>query len=143
MIRNWPTKSRPRERLINEGAKVLSDAELLAIILRTGTRGKSVVQLAQELLNHFGDMRALLACELGELQLIKGLGPAKFAQISAVKEIAQRCLIEQLGLLVLAIRPPTVPKNTARLRITLCSEHTRKQIDLLASALLEIENSLT
>jgi 8-amino-7-oxononanoate synthase len=51
--------------------------------------------------------------------------------------------LEQLGLLVLAIRPPTVPKNTARLRITLCSEHTRKQIDLLASALLEIENSLT
>ena len=96
MIRNWPTKSRPREKLVNEGAKVLSDAELLAIILRTGTRGKSVVQLAQELLNHFGDLRTLLACELGELQLIKGLGPAKFAQISAVKEIAQRCLKEQL-----------------------------------------------
>jgi len=96
MIRNWPTKSRPRERLVNEGAWVLSDAELLAIILRTGTRGKSVVQLAQELLNHFGDLRTLLACELGELQLIKGLGPAKFAQISAVKEIAQRSLKEQL-----------------------------------------------
>ncbi len=98
MIRNWPIKSRPRERLVNEGADVLTDAELLAIILRTGTPGKSVVELAQELLNHFGDLRSLLACESTQLQAIKGLGPAKFAQISAINVIAQRSLMEQLVL---------------------------------------------
>jgi DNA repair protein RadC len=96
MIRNWPVKSRPRERLINQGADVLTDAELLAIILRTGTQGKSVVQLAQELLNQFGDLRSLLTCESAQLQKIKGLGPAKFAQISAINVLAQRSLKQQL-----------------------------------------------
>jgi DNA repair protein RadC len=97
MIRNWPVKNRPRERLINEGCDVLSDAELLAIILTTGTLGKSAVVLAQELLIQFGDLRSLLACESVQLQKIKGLGPAKFAQISAINEIAQRSLKEQLA----------------------------------------------
>mgnify|MGYP003668395617 CR=1 FL=1 len=96
MIRNWPVKSRPRERLIDEGADALTDAELLAIILRTGVPGKSVVELAEELLRQFGDLRRLLACESVELQKIKGLGPAKFAQISAINAIAQRSLKEQL-----------------------------------------------
>ena len=96
MIRNWPINSRPRERLIHEGADVLTDAELLAIILRTGTPGKSVVELAQELLNQFGDLRSLLSCESAQLQKIKGLGPAKFAQISAINVIAQRSLKERL-----------------------------------------------
>ena len=96
MIRNWPAESRPRERLINEGADALTDAELLAIILRTGTPGKSVVQLAQELLNQFGDLRSLLTCESAQLQKTKGLGPAKFAQISAINVLAQRSLKEQL-----------------------------------------------
>ncbi len=97
MIRNWPVKNRPRERLINEGCDVLSDAELLAIILTTGTLGKSAVVLAQELLIQFGDLRSLLACESVQLQKIKGLGPAKFAQISAINEISQRSLKEQLA----------------------------------------------
>ena len=97
MIRNWPVKNRPRERLINEGCDVLSDAELLAIILTTGTLGKSAVALAQELLIQFGDLRSLLACESVQLQKIKGLGPAKFAQISAINEISQRSLKEQLA----------------------------------------------
>ena len=96
MIRNWPAAIRPREKLINEGAHSLSDAELIAIILHTGTRGKSVVDLAQELLNTFGDIRGLLSCELAELQKINGLGPAKLAQIAAVKTIAQRSLQSEL-----------------------------------------------
>lgn len=96
MIRNWPTQSRPREKLINDGVHSLSDAELLAIILRTGTKGKSAVQLAQELLNQFGDLRSLLASGLEEVQSIKGLGPAKFAQIAAINAIAQRSLKEEL-----------------------------------------------
>ena len=96
MIRNWPANSRPRERLINEGPSALTDAELLAIILRTGTPGKSVVQLAQELLHQFGGLRNLLACESSQLQKINGLGPAKFAQISAINVLAQRSLEQQL-----------------------------------------------
>lgn len=96
MIQNWPIEGRPREKLIQEGANCLSDAELIAIILRTGTRGKSAVELAQELINRFGDIRGLLACEFKQLQAVKGLGPAKFAQIAAVKTIAQRGLKAQL-----------------------------------------------
>lgn len=96
MIRNWPSAIRPREKLINEGAQSLSDAELIAIILRTGARGKSVVELAQELLNTFGDIRGLLACELAELQKFKGLGPVKYTQIAAIKAIAHRNLKSEL-----------------------------------------------
>ena len=96
MIQNWPIEGRPRERLILEGASRLSDAELVAIILRTGTQGKSAVELAQELINTFGDIRGLLACEFSQLLAVKGLGPAKCAQIAAVKVIAQRSLKTQL-----------------------------------------------
>lgn len=92
MIQNWPIEGRPREKLIQEGASSLSDAELIAIILRTGTRGKSAVELAQELINSFGDIRGVLACDFKQLHTVKGLGPAKYAQIAAVKTIAQRSL---------------------------------------------------
>ena len=92
MIKHWPESSQPREKLLKQGAETLTDAELLAIILRTGVQGKNVVQLAQELLNQFDDLGALLACEFAELRTIKGLGPAKLAQIAAVRAIAQRSL---------------------------------------------------
>ncbi len=96
MIQNWPINSRPREKLILEGAHTLSDAELLAIILRTGVKGKNVVNLAQDLLNQFGSLRRLLECHFDEVRSIKGLGNAKFAQIIAIQEIAQRSLQEEL-----------------------------------------------
>lgn len=98
MLRNWPNESRPRERLIKEGVASLSDAEILAIVLRTGTHGKSVVQLAQELINKFGGVRGLLACDYQQLSSIKGLGQAKYSQLAAVKELAQRCLKQELQL---------------------------------------------
>ena len=97
MIRDWPVSTRPREKLIQEGAYCLSDAELLAIVLRTGIKGKNAVNLAQELLNKFGSLRRLLRCDLHELTPIKGLGNAKFAQIIAIQEIAQRSLQEELS----------------------------------------------
>jgi len=96
MLRHWPEQNRPRERLLSEGARNLSDAEILAIILRTGTQGKSVVQLAQELLNQFGSLRGLLSCDFNQIKSIKGLGLAKYSQIVAVKEIAQRSLKHEL-----------------------------------------------
>ncbi len=96
MIRNWPSENRPREKLINEGADSLTDAELLAIILRTGIQGKSVLALAHELLNDFGSLRQLLASDFNQLKSIKGLGLAKYSQIAAVKIIAQRSLKQEL-----------------------------------------------
>lgn len=95
-IRDWPAAERPREKLLEQGATSLSDAELLAIFLRTGVAGKSAVDLARHLLSQFGSLRKLLEADLlvfsGEL----GLGPAKFAQLQAVLEMARRHLAERL-----------------------------------------------
>ncbi|HEY8067623.1 MAG TPA: DNA repair protein RadC [Burkholderiales bacterium] len=94
-ISDWPLAERPRERLLAQGAAVLSDAELLAVFLRTGIRGKSAVELARELLAESNGLGGLFACT-EKLQGIKGLGPAKAAQLAAVMEVARRCLKEDL-----------------------------------------------
>lgn len=96
-IRNWPATERPREKLLNSGAGSLSDAELLAIFLRTGVTGKSAVDLARHLLSTFGSLRALLEADLPTFSGQLGLGPAKFAQLQAVLEMARRHLAEHLG----------------------------------------------
>ena len=94
-ISDWPVAERPRERLLDQGAGALSDAELLAIVLRTGIRGKSAVELARELLQEFKGLGGLLGA--GErLAGVKGLGKAKRAQFSAVIELARRSLKEDL-----------------------------------------------
>jgi len=94
-ISDWPPAERPRERLLAHGAAILSDAELLAVFLRTGIRGKSAVELARELLGKFGGLAGLLGAP-GGVQEIRGLGPAKAAQLMAVLEVARRCLGEEL-----------------------------------------------
>lgn len=95
-IKNWPASERPREKLLQYGSAALTDAELLAIFLRTGCAGKSAVDLARELLSSFGNLRALL--EASEQQFCKGLGlgQAKFTQLQAVIEMAKRHLAEGL-----------------------------------------------
>lgn len=95
-ITNWPEAERPREKLLLKGADSLSDAELLAIFLRTGIKGKSAVDLSRELLNNFGSLRALLTSNQHDFCDHKGLGPAKFAQLQAVLEMAKRHLGEAL-----------------------------------------------
>lgn len=95
-IRNWPAAERPRERLLELGAASLSDAELLAIFLRTGVTGKSAVDLARHLLNEFGSLRMLLDADLQTFSNHLGLGPAKFAQLQAVMEMARRHMAEKL-----------------------------------------------
>jgi len=95
-IRDWPEGERPREKLLARGAEALSDAELLAIFLRTGVAGKSAVQLARELMAQFGNLRGLLKADLSEFSTAKGLGPAKYAQLQAVLEMARRHLAETL-----------------------------------------------
>lgn len=96
-IRDWPTDDRPREKLLQRGASALSDAELLAIFIRTGTSGRTAVDIGRELLNRFGSLRALLTAESADMTDIPGLGPAKFAQLKAVLELGQRFLGESLN----------------------------------------------
>lgn len=93
-IRDWPVAERPRERLLQKGAAALSDAELLAIFLRVGIRGKSAVDLACELLEQFdGDLAHLASASGKKLTRLPGIGPAKAAQFSAALELARRTLI--------------------------------------------------
>ena len=94
-ISDWPVDRRPREKLLTEGAKKLADEELLAILLRTGVRGKSAVDLGYELLKRFGSINRLLAAG-PELLEIKGLGEAKSAQFTAAIELARRAMEEEL-----------------------------------------------
>jgi DNA repair protein RadC len=96
-IQTWPKAEQPREKLLSQGPGSLSDAELLAIFLRTGTRGKSAVDLSRDLLNHFGSVRELLGCNLDEFQSFPGLGAVKYTQLQAVLELGKRYLHEQMA----------------------------------------------
>lgn len=95
-ITDWPAAERPREKLLQQGASVLSDAELLAIFLRTGVKGKSAVDLARELLVEFGSLRSIMKADLTQFCKGEGLGSAKFAQLQAVLEMSRRHLHEQM-----------------------------------------------
>jgi DNA repair protein RadC len=95
-ITDWPEAERPREKLLARGAEALSDAELLAIFLRTGVAGKTAVDVARELLAQFGGLRPLLAAEHAVLCAVPGLGNAKYAQLMAALEIGRRHLGEAL-----------------------------------------------
>lgn len=108
-LKNLPTDAQPREKLLARGPAALADAELLAILLRTGIVGKGVLQMAQELLDPpvvdadtgsvsggFGGIAGLLHTSAADLTRIKGLGPAKCAELVAVMELARRALAQQL-----------------------------------------------
>ncbi len=96
-ITDWPEGERPREKLLQRGAAALSDAELLAIFLRVGVVGKSAVDLARELLARFdGSLTRLFAASADEICAIKGFGPAKYAELQAVLEMATRALGQQM-----------------------------------------------
>jgi DNA repair protein RadC len=95
-ITDWPAAERPREKLLERGAAALSDAELLAIFLRTGLPGVSAVDLARQLLADFGGLRPLLEADKQEFCRGKGLGDAKYVQLQAVLEMARRHLAETL-----------------------------------------------
>lgn len=89
-IKDWPAEDRPREKLLQRGSDALTDAELLAIFLRTGTHGKSAVDLARDLLNDFGSLKGLLNADQQHFCMGHGLGSAKYAQLQAVLEMAKR-----------------------------------------------------
>ena len=96
LIRDLPSDERPREKLAHLGPSALSNAELLALFLRTGTRGKSAVQIGQDLLRHFGSLNALGSAGLRSLQNAPGLGLAKAAQLVAAFELGARAAREQI-----------------------------------------------
>ena len=108
-ITDWPLNERPREKFLAQGATALSDAELLAIFLRTGTRGKTAVDLARELLADFNGLRHLLSADRREFCARHGLGLASFVQLQAVLEMARRHLMETL-------QRDTVLNNPAEVR---------------------------
>ena len=91
-IKDWPADDRPREKLLRTGAEALSDAELLAIFLRTGVTGLSAVDLARQLLTEFGSLRSLLEADQASFCRGHGLGQAKFVQLQAVLEMSRRHL---------------------------------------------------
>ncbi len=95
-ITDWPASERPREKLLQQGATALSDAELLAIFLRTGVAGHSAVDLARRLLTEFGSLRALLKADQRQFCAGHGLGQASFALLQAVLEMSRRHLQERL-----------------------------------------------
>ncbi|HLO96345.1 MAG TPA: DNA repair protein RadC [Burkholderiaceae bacterium] len=96
MLHELPASARPREKLLARGASALADAELLALLLGTGLKGKSVLSLSQDLLDRFGGLAGLMHADLQSLQSVKGLGPARRAELAAVLEIARRTLQTRL-----------------------------------------------
>lgn len=95
-VRDWPTEEQPRNKVLNRGAEVLSDAELLSVFIRSGYQGQTAVDVARTLLQSFGGLRHLLNAEQNEVCAIAGIGPAKFAELKTILEISQRYLREQL-----------------------------------------------
>jgi DNA repair protein RadC len=95
-LKHWPSEERPREKLLSKGAKSLSDAELLAIFLRTGVKGCNVVELSRRLLQQFGSLHALFKADMTVFCQQQGLGSAKFVQLQACLEMSRRYLFEQI-----------------------------------------------
>lgn len=96
-ISDWPATQRPRERLLSEGASALSDAELLAVCLRTGTAGKSALELAQDLLVRFNGVHGLTQANQQSACSTRGLGPAKWAMLQASAELVRRSLKSEIS----------------------------------------------
>ena len=96
-MKDLPADQRPREKLLARGAGALADAELLALLLRTGYKGRSVVAMAQDVLDACGGFAGLLNADPARLKPLKGLGPAKRAEVLAVMEVARRALAQQMA----------------------------------------------
>jgi len=112
----WPLAERPRERLLAQGPQALSDAELVALFLGTGVRGKSALDVARELLARFGRLSRLLSAPQRELHAVPGVGQAKYAQIAAVMELARRALAEEMRVRD-SLSSPAAVRGYLRLRM--------------------------
>lgn len=132
-ITQWPVDERPREKLMARGAASLSDAELLAIFLRTGVRGRTAVDLARRLLADYGSLRALFEADRGRFCASHGLGAAKYAQLQAVLEMVRRYLHETL-------RRGDVLRNPADTRNYLTAQLRGREHEVFACLFLDTRN---
>jgi DNA repair protein RadC len=115
-IRDWPAGERPREKLLALGAQALSEAELLAILIRTGTRGRSALDLARGLLIEFGSLRDVLTAEQDRVCAATGLGPTRYATLQAALELARRHY-QQLMMTGSALSNPRATREFLRMRL--------------------------
>jgi DNA repair protein RadC len=134
-IKDWPESERPRERLLAHGPATLSDAELLAIFLRTGVAGASALDLARALLQRFDGLNGLVAASLADFTATKGLGEAKYVQLQAALELARRALDEGL-------RRDTVLNSPDRVRQYLQLQLGRREHEVFAVLYLDAQNRL-
>lgn len=134
-ITDWPEDQRPRERLIKNGAQALSDAELLAVFLRVGVKGKSAVDLGRDMLSRFGSLSGLFSATIKDFSAMHGLGDAKFAQMQAVLELAKRAISEELQNNA-SLSSPQAVKNYLQLMIG------NKPYESFAVLFLDIKNRL-
>jgi DNA repair protein RadC len=134
-IKDWPEDERPRERLLAQGPQVLTDAELIAIFLRTGTAGRTALDLGRDALARFGGLSGLLAATPSELTSMPGLGPAKSAQLQAVLELARRSLRED-------VRRDTALNSPGAVRDYLRLTLARREHEVFMALFLNAQNRL-
>jgi DNA repair protein RadC len=134
-IKDWPASERPRERLLAQGPSALSEAELLAVFLRTGVPGRTVIEVARRALDHFGGLNGLLSAPQRDLQTLAGFGPAKCAQLHAVLELARRALREE-------VRRDTVLNTPARVRDYLSLSLRNERQEVFVALFLDAQNRL-
>lgn len=134
-ISQWPQDQRPRERLIAYGPKALSDAELLALFLRTGVHGKTAIDLGREILAHFGSLGKLFSASAADFREFKGIGPAKIALMQAVLELARRTFSEEL-------RAGPVFHTTEALNKFLLLHFAGQETESFVGLFLDVQNKL-
>ncbi len=134
-ICDWPTDERPREKLIKRGPQSLSDAELLAIFLRTGCKGKSAVDLARELIITHGSLRALLEASKDEFCSSPGLGLAKYTQLQAVLEMSRRHLAE-------ALQSDVLLNSSSKVKQYITAQLRHQRSEVFAALFVDNQNRL-
>jgi len=132
-ISDWPEDDRPREKLLAKGPGTLSDAELLAIFLRTGTKGKSAVDLARALLAKFGSLAGLIGASHDAFCTVPGLGGAKYAQLQAATELTRRALAAEMKSGI-NLSSPTAVRDFLRLSIQ------NRQVEVFVGLFLDAQN---
>ena len=134
-IKTWPENERPREKLLMRGENALSDAELLAIILQTGTKEKNALDLSRELLQYFGSLQELLNCDLETFCQFKGLNKAKFALLKTILEINRRYFFEKA-------KKTIALKNSNDTRNYLLSKLSYREQEVFACLFLNNKNQI-
>jgi DNA repair protein RadC len=134
-IKDWPEGERPREKLLSHGAQALSEAELLAVFLRTGNAGRYVLTMARDALHRLKGFNGLFAAARADVEELAGFGPAKYAQLAAVIELARRALRED-------VRHTTVLNSPHRVRDYLSLSLAHAKHEIFAALFLDAQNRL-